>query len=75
VWAATQRIAVQLPAPALLIMHGGAIRAVLGGHAPSIPSPASTGWARHGIPNGGIFRLTLSSGRIVEALRLDAAPQ
>jgi len=75
VWAATQQIAARLPPPALVIMHGGAIRAALGGHAASIPSPASTGWARHGIPNGGIFRLILSAGRIVEAQRVDADPQ
>jgi broad specificity phosphatase PhoE len=73
--AALQRIAERLAPPALVIMHGGAIRAVLAGQIESIPSPASTGWALHGIPNGGIFRLVLSSGRIVEALRFDAGAQ
>ncbi len=72
---AVQRIGEELPPPALVIMHGGAIRALLGEHVSSIPSPASTGWARHGIPNGGLFRVTLSSGRISEALRLDALPR
>ncbi len=69
--AATRRVAERLASPALVVMHGGAIRALLGEHA-SIPSPASTGWALHGIPNGGIFRLIIASGRIVEAQRLDA---
>lgn len=67
------RLAAELPPPALVIMHGGAIRALLGEHLASIPSPASTGWARHGIPNGGLFRVVLSSGCVVEALRLEAA--
>ncbi len=68
---AVRRIAEGQPSPALVIMHGGAIRALLGPHvAAGIPSPASTGWALHGIPNGGIFRVTLSSGRVVDALRL-----
>ena len=68
--AATRRIAERLASPALVVMHGGAIRALLGEHA-SIPGPASTGWALHGIPNGGVFRVIIASGYIVEALRLD----
>jgi len=68
---AAQRLANELATPALVVMHGGAIRALLGDHVSVIPSPASTGWARHGIPNGGIFRLTVSAGRIVEALRFE----
>jgi probable phosphoglycerate mutase len=71
VHAAVQRIAERLAPPALVIMHGGAIRALLGDHVRSIPSPASTGWTLHGIPNGGIFRLSLSSGRIVQARRVE----
>ncbi len=73
--AALQRISELLASPALVIMHGGAIRAVLSEHVGSIPSPASTGWALHGIPNGGIFRLILSSGHIVEARGLDVGAQ
>ncbi len=72
VGAAIHRIAEGLASPTLVVMHGGAIRAILGEHA-SIPSPASTGWAQHGIPNGGTFRLLVASGRIVEALRLDGS--
>jgi probable phosphoglycerate mutase len=69
--AATRRIAEVFASPALLVMHGGAIRALLGEHT-SIPGPASTGWALHGIPNGGVFRVIIASGHVVEVLRLDA---
>lgn len=72
---AVRRIAERLPSPALVVMHGGAIRALLGDRIASIPSPASSGWALHGIPNGGIFRLTLSSGALLEAVRLPPAPR
>ncbi len=68
---ATRRIAEVFAMPALVVMHGGAIRALFGEHT-SIPGPASAGWALHGIPNGGVFRVIVTSGHIVEARRLDA---
>ncbi len=71
---AVHRIAEQLASPVLVIMHGGAMRALLNESVGSIPSPASAGWKLRGIPNGGIFRLSIAAGQIVEALRLDIGP-
>ena len=68
--AALERIVQDLAEPTLVIMHGGAMRALVAEHLGSIPNPASTAWAASGIPNGGVFRLRLASGRIVAAERL-----
>ncbi len=68
--AATHRLSGSLPSPALLVLHGGAMRALLVGRLEGIASPASTGWARHGIPNGCVFRLQLDSGEIASITKL-----
>jgi probable phosphoglycerate mutase len=71
---AIHSIAERLASPVLVIMHGGAMRALFRDCADAIPDPASAEWARHGIPNGGVFRVTIASRRIVEAVRLETAP-
>ncbi len=68
---AVRRLSESLSAPALLVMHGGVMRAVLRETLGSIPSPASADWARSGIANCGLFQLTLSRGRVVAAEQLD----
>lgn len=57
--------AARLPSPALLVTHGGAMRALLaalpatpGGRAPGAPAK---------IPNGGVVRVRLAAGRPVAA--------
>jgi probable phosphoglycerate mutase len=67
---AIHRIAGQLPSPVLVIMHGGAMRAFLGAHAVAVANPASEGWRRGGIPNGGVYRLRLLAGEVVDVARV-----
>jgi probable phosphoglycerate mutase len=71
---AVHRIAEQFARPALFIMHGGVMRALLREGMGSIPGPASPDWKLHGIPNGGVFRLSVAAGRIVEAVRVGPNP-
>jgi broad specificity phosphatase PhoE len=70
---AVHRIAEQLASPALIVMHGGAMRALVSESVGSIPSPASAGWNLRGIPNGGIFRLSIAAGQIVDVMRIDTS--
>jgi len=67
---ALERILRDLAEPTLVIMHGGAMRALVAEHLRSLATPASAAWAARGIPNGGVFRLQFASGRIVRAERL-----
>jgi len=57
----------------LVVMHGGAMRALLADHLGSIPRPSSAAWPLHGIQNGHVYRVTLASGRIAAADLLDPA--
>jgi broad specificity phosphatase PhoE len=68
--AAVLRISETLPEPTLIVMHGGAMRALVSEQLGSIPNPASAAWSAKGIPNGGIFRLSVKSGGLVAATRL-----
>ena len=61
--------AARLPAPLLVVMHGGAMRALLAGHVGEMPRPSSASWPLHGIQNGHVYRVTLRGGRIASAER------
>jgi probable phosphoglycerate mutase len=61
---AVQGAAEQLSAPALLVTHGGAIRALLAA-VPEAPGAAGR------IPNAGVVRVSLAAGRPVAATWLD----
>ena len=61
--------AARLPGPVLLVMHGGAMRALLAGHVGEMPRPSSPRWPLHGIQNGHVYLVTLAGERIVEARR------
>ncbi len=62
--------AARLPGPLLVVMHGGAMRALLSDHVGEMPRPSSAAWPLHGIQNGHVFRVTLEGGRIVAAERV-----
>jgi len=68
--ASVHRIAESLPGPALVVVHGGAMRALVSEQLGSIATPASPAWSSSGIPNGGILRLGLTSDRIVSVTQL-----
>ena len=60
----------RLPGPLLVVMHGGAMRALLAEHVGEMPRPSSAAWPLHGIQNGHVFRVTLAGGRIAAAERI-----
>jgi probable phosphoglycerate mutase len=60
----------RLPGPLLVVLHGGAMRALLSEHMGEMPRPSSPAWPLHGIRNGHVFRVTLSGGRIAGAGRI-----
>ena len=60
----------RLPGPLLVVMHGGAMRALLAGHVGEMPRPSSPAWPLHGIQNGHVFRVILAGGRIAAAERI-----
>jgi broad specificity phosphatase PhoE len=60
-----------LPAPLLVVMHGGSMRALLADHVGDMPRPSSSSWPLHGIRNGHVFRVTLDEGRIAAAERVE----
>ena len=60
----------RLPGPLLVVMHGGAMRALLADHVGEMPRPSSAAWPLHGIQNGHVFRVRLEGGRIVAAERV-----
>jgi probable phosphoglycerate mutase len=62
--------AARLPGPLLVVMHGGAMRALLAGHVGEMPRPSSPAWPLHGIQNGHVYRVTLEAGRIASADRV-----
>jgi probable phosphoglycerate mutase len=62
--------AARLPGPLLVVMHGGAMRALLSDHVGGMPRPSSAAWPLHGIQNGHVFRARLEGGRIVAAERV-----
>ena len=62
--------AARLPGPLLVVMHGGAMRALLAGHVGEMPRPSSASWPLHGIQNGHVFRVTLEGGRVAGASRV-----
>ena len=55
--------------PVLVVMHGGAMRALLAEHLVGMPRPSSAAWPLHGIQNGHVFRVTLEDGRVAAAER------
>jgi broad specificity phosphatase PhoE len=66
------RSAAERLAPALLVvMHGGAMRALLADHLGAMPRPSSAAWPLHGIQNGNVYRVTLVGEEIAAAERLE----
>lgn len=63
-------VAAELPGPALVVTHGGVMRALLHA-APGAGAPAGSRRLPGGIPNGGLVRATLRAGRLVAARLLD----
>jgi broad specificity phosphatase PhoE len=68
---AVHRIADELASPALVVMHGGAMRSLLRDHVGAAAHPAVALWLRQGIPNAAAFRLTVASSQIVEAMPME----
>ncbi len=64
-------VATRLPGPALVVLHGGSMRALLAGHLGDMPRPSSPAWPLHGIRNGHVYRVTLQGGQVVAASRVD----
>ena len=62
--------AARLEPPLLVVMHGGAMRALLAEHLGSMPRPGSAAWPLHGIQNGHVYRVTLEDGKIAGAARV-----
>ena len=64
---AIQGAAARLSCPAVLVTHGGVMRAVLA----ALPAgPDAGSGARGPIPNGGVVRVSLAAGQPVAAARL-----
>jgi probable phosphoglycerate mutase len=66
---AVEAAAARLSGPALLVTHGGAIRALLGVIPATVGAPATGVPGR--IPNGGVVRVSLAAGRPVAARWVD----
>jgi probable phosphoglycerate mutase len=64
---AVRGAAARLPGPALVVTHGGAIRALLG----AFPAAAPTIDPRRSIANGAVVRVSLEAGRPVAATWVD----
>ena len=58
---AVSAAAARLAGPLLVVMHGGSMRALLAAHVGDMPRPSSASWPLHGIQNGHVFRVTLST--------------
>ena len=63
--------AASLPAPLLVVLHGGSMRALLAEHAAELPRPSSPSWPLHGIGNGQVWRVRLEAGRVAAASRVE----
>jgi probable phosphoglycerate mutase len=70
---AVDHVASALPGPALVVMHGGSMRALLADLVGAMPRPASASWPLHGIQNGHVYRVTLVAGAIAGAERVTPA--
>jgi broad specificity phosphatase PhoE len=70
--AAVGRIAERFAPLALVVTHGGVIRALLHELPDGVPGAALAGRAAR-IPNGGLLRVRFAEGRVVDAAWLDAA--
>jgi probable phosphoglycerate mutase len=68
---AVHRAAARLPAAALVVTHGGAMRALLAAIPADRGTPPSAAPGR--IPNGGLVRVSLAAGQPVAAAWLDHA--
>ena len=66
---AVEGAAARLSEPALLVTHGGAIRALLAALPATTGAPGSGAPGR--IPNGGVVRVSLAAGRTVAATWVD----
>ena len=66
--------AARLAPPLLVVMHGGAMSALLADHVGAMPRPESAAWPLHGIQNGQVYRVTLASRRISLAALYPQAP-
>ena len=69
--ASVERIAGRLRSPALVITHGGVMRAVLGAAGIVIPGAGASPAVPRRIPNGGVYRVTVSAGQVVDAAPLE----
>ncbi len=67
---AIHRAAERLESPALLVTHGGVMRAFLAAALGAAPGPAPVAPPRF-IPNGGVWRVRFVAGRVVGAAALD----
>lgn len=68
---AVERAAERLDSPAVLVTHGGVMRAFLAHAIGAAPGPADVAPPRF-VPNGGVWRVRLVGGRVVGAAALDA---
>jgi probable phosphoglycerate mutase len=68
---AVRSAAERLAPPLLVVMHGGAMRALLADHLGAMPRPSSAAWPLHGIQNGNVYRVTLVGEEIAAAERLE----
>lgn len=68
---AIHRAAERLESPALVVTHGGVMRAFLA--AVLEPGPGAAPIAPRFVPNGGVWRVRLAGGRVIGAAALDAA--
>jgi probable phosphoglycerate mutase len=66
---AVEGAAARLSGPALLVTHGGSLRALLAAFPATIGAPASGAHGR--IPNGGVVRVSIGAGRAVAAMWIE----
>ncbi len=70
---ASARVARTLPGPALVVMHGGSMRALLAPFLVEMPRPHAPDWRLHGIQNGHVYRVVIEEGRVAAAERFEGA--
>jgi probable phosphoglycerate mutase len=71
VGAAVRRVVDELASPALVVMHGGAMRSLLRELVGATAHGALAKWLREGIPNVGVVRVTVASSSVLEAVPID----